>query len=485
MSEHTLKADYVIAGAGAVGLAFADTLLRESAATILLVDRRARPGGHWNDAYPFVRLHSPSATYGVESMPLGTGRIDETGLNRGMHELASGAEICAYYERVLQEGLLPSGRVTWLSMHEVDADGIATSVLDGSRRRLVAGRRWVDATQADTQVPATHPPRFAIADGVRCVTPSELTRLGEPAHGHVIVGGGKTAMDTVLWLLEQGVDPDAVTWIRPRDSWLLNRAHVQPTLPFAHGVTAALAAEMEAARDAVSLDDLFVRLEAARLLQRIDPDVQPTMYHCAILSEAELDELRRVRQVVRLGHVRSIERDRIVLDGGEVATSPGHVHVHCSAGGLPRGPAQPMFQGPRIVPQYVRRCSPTFSASFVAHLELGPGSDDEKNALCEPVSVPDAPRDWLRMYLQTARNQQRWSQRRDLQDWLRQSRLEAFSRLFEQASRHADPAWTAQHARLRAAQKPGLARIAELMAETEPGALGALRREPLASVDRP
>ena len=461
--ERSLTADYVIAGAGAVGLAFADALLSESPATLLIVDRRAKPGGHWNDAYPFVRLHGPSATYGVNSLPLGTGRIDEVGLNQGLHELASGAEICAYFDRVMQERLLPSGRVTYLPMHELGADGVATSLLDGSQRRLSARRRWVDATQADTQVPATHPPRFAVAEGVRCVTPGDLVRLRQPARGHVIVGGGKTAMDTALWLMEQGIAPDTITWIRPRDSWLLNRANVQPTAAFATRTLATMTAELEAARDAGSLTDLFDRLEAAQALRRIDPSVQPTMYRCAIVSDAELAQLRRIRNVVRLGHVQALERDRIVLEQGVVATSADHVHVHCSAGGLPRGPAQPVFQAQRIVPQYVRRCSPTFSAALIARLEASVDSDDEKNALCEPVPVPDEPLDWLRMHLHSARNQQRWAQRQDLQDWMRRSRLEAYVSLFEQASKQPDATWTALQERLRRARPPGLRRMAELL----------------------
>src|SRR5690606_36143312 len=191
-SETCLKADYVIVGAGAVGMAMADTLVAETSASVILADRRARPGGHWNDAYPFVRLHSPSATYGVNSLPLGSGRIDEVGLNRGHHELASGAEICAYFDRVLRERLLPDGRVTWRPMHDVGADGVAVSLVNGGRRQLVARRRWVDATRADTQVPATHGPRFRVAAGVTCLTPSELVQWRRPAAGHVIIGGGKT-----------------------------------------------------------------------------------------------------------------------------------------------------------------------------------------------------------------------------------------------------------------------------------------------------
>ncbi len=101
-----LQTDYLIIGAGAVGMTFADQLLTETDATITIVDRRAMPGGHWNDAYAFVRLHQPSAYYGVGSRELGSGRIDEVGLNRGNHELASGAEVRHYFDVSLSFNLL-------------------------------------------------------------------------------------------------------------------------------------------------------------------------------------------------------------------------------------------------------------------------------------------------------------------------------------------------------------------------------------------
>jgi hypothetical protein len=361
------------------------------------------------------------------------------------------------------EQLLASGRVTYLPMHDLDADGVATSLRDGRRLRLLARRRWVDATQAETQVPTTHPPRFAVARGVRCVTPTELARQPRDCRGYVIVGAGKTGIDTALWLLQQGVDPDTITWVRPRDSWLLNRANVQPTAVFAGRVLAAMTAELEAARDATSLSDLFARLESAQVLQRIDTAVQPAMYRCAIVSDAELQQLRRIKDVVRLGHVLAIEADRIVLDRGTVVTSTEHLHVHCSTAGLPRGPAQPVFQGTRIVPQYVRRCSPTFSAAFIAHVEASFCDDDERNALCQPVPVPEEPLDWLRMHLHTARNQQQWSQRPQLRDWLRRSRLDAYTGMFEQATRLGDASWVALQARLHEARAPGFRRMAELL----------------------
>src|SRR5512144_2682494 len=95
-------------------MAFADTLVAHTEAEVVLVDRRHRPGGHWLDAYPFVRLHQPSAYYGVGSMALGNDRIDER---------ASAAEICDYYSRVLDESLLPTGRLRFFGMSEYRRNG--------------------------------------------------------------------------------------------------------------------------------------------------------------------------------------------------------------------------------------------------------------------------------------------------------------------------------------------------------------------------
>ena len=97
----TLETDYLVIGSGAAGLAFADTLIAESDAHVTIVDRHGQPGGHWNDAYPFVTLHQPSAFYGVNSMALGSGSKDPQGLNAGLYELASGAEVLAYFDRVM------------------------------------------------------------------------------------------------------------------------------------------------------------------------------------------------------------------------------------------------------------------------------------------------------------------------------------------------------------------------------------------------
>ena len=71
-----IETDYLVVGAGAAGMTFTDALLAHSDADITVVDRRHTPGGHWLDAYPFVRLHQPSAFYGVSSVPLGSDALD-------------------------------------------------------------------------------------------------------------------------------------------------------------------------------------------------------------------------------------------------------------------------------------------------------------------------------------------------------------------------------------------------------------------------
>ena len=113
-----IETDYLIVGAGASGLAFADSLLSESDADIVLVDRRSRPGGHWRDAYPFVRLHSPSAYYGVNSIPLGRDQLIESGRNKGFYEQAGADELRAYFESVVDERFTPTGRARFLGEHE-------------------------------------------------------------------------------------------------------------------------------------------------------------------------------------------------------------------------------------------------------------------------------------------------------------------------------------------------------------------------------
>ncbi len=139
-----VSADYLVVAAGAMGMAFTDIVMTETDATVVLIDRLHQPGGHWNHAYPFVRLHQPSTFYGVNSRRLGNDTRDTVGWNKGLYELATSGEICSYFDTVMQHQFLPSGRVQYFPLSEYLGDGSFKCLLirgDSLRQRKAHRRR--------------------------------------------------------------------------------------------------------------------------------------------------------------------------------------------------------------------------------------------------------------------------------------------------------------------------------------------------------
>ena len=417
--------DYLIVGAGAMGMAFADTLLSETDATLTIVDQQHRPGGHWNVSYPYVRLHQPSAFYGVESTPLGSNTIDTTGLNKGLYELASGSEVCSYFDQVMQQRFLPSGRVRYLPMCKYTDTGVV-NMLTGERIE-VHGKTQVDATYMKVVVPAMRDPLYLVDDGIHCVPPNALPETATNYERYVVIGGGKTGMDACLFLLSNGVNPKSISWIMPRDSWVYDRAMTQPDALFADSLGRGIAAQMQAMAEATSLKDLLVRVEATGFIRRFDESVWPTMWRCATVSPLEFEQLKRIENVVRLGRVTHISTSEICLDNGSLPTNERVLHIDCTADGLQPRPPVPVFQSDRICLQTVRACQQVFSASLIAHVESAYNSEEEKNELCTPVPHPSTDVDFLHTSLANALNLARWSADSDLLQWLIDSRLEGFT----------------------------------------------------------
>ena len=468
MPSSTLETDYLVIGTGATAMAFVDTLLSEQAeARVLMVDRHHRPGGHWNEAYPFVRLHQPSEFYGVASRELSHGIKDSVGLNAGLYGLASGAQVLAYFDQVMQHRFLPSGRVQWLPMSEYSAGADGThrirSLVSGETRSVSVRKKVVDATHAKTAVPSTHPPKYQVAAGVTCIPLNGLPGIGRAPASYTVVGSGKTGMDAILWLLENQVAPEAIRWVMPRDAWLLNRANFQPGLENYEDSMAGIIGQFEAMAEAASVADLLVRLEQRQLLLRIDRNVQPSTYRCAIVSLAELAQLRRIQDVVRLGHVGSIEPTQIVLDHGSVAADADTLYIDCSAAAIVMPPQLPVFDGERINLLMVRTCQPVFSAAVIAWVESHGADTAEKNSICAVVPSPEAPVDWLRMWAVNLRNMGRWRQHAGLSAWLLQCRLNGIA-VFLRGVKPDDTARLALFRKLGEASAAAAVRIPALLA---------------------
>lgn len=449
-----VQTDYLVVGAGAAGMAFVDSLIHNTDAHVVLLDRRHSAGGHWLDAYPFVRLHQASEFYGVVSTPLGNGERQIDGPEAGMYQRAAAPDIVAFYAHVLED-MIASGKVTFYPNCEYLGGRRWMSRLTGEHFAVPESCRVVNAHYLAPEIPAETAPPFGVADGVRVLPVNDLVSLAEIPSQFVIVGSGKTATDAIVWLFGNGVDPDAICWLRPRDPWMFNRAVVQPDPVIYLGQVADI---LEAAREATSPDDLFLRMEAAGVMLRIDPQVIPTMAKTPTLAQWELDRLKTVEHVVRLGHIRHVEPGRIVCTGGETPIDRNALVVHCAASGLRYRPLVPLWGDEEITLQNVAT-GPIFGAALAGYVEATRDDDAEKNRLCPPHAYPDTPADWPRSIVQGARGSQALATQPDVKRW---SHATSLYRSRIPAERASDPDVVDAVARLEAVAEIGMARLAEL-----------------------
>jgi hypothetical protein len=451
----TVEADYLVVGAGAMGMAFTDALIDQAEVRVALVDRRHSVGGHWLGAYPFVRLHQASAFYGVASTLLGGGRLQQHGPERGLQERATVSEICAYYGNVLAERMLESGKVEFFANCEYLGERTVVSRVSGQRYDVPHGCRIVDARYLAPDIPAETQPPFDVSDGVTVIPVNDLAHLSEAPSQYVIVGSGKTATDACIWLLARGVDPDAICWVRPRDPWMLNRAVVQPDPAVFLGMVADT---MQAAVAAASLEDLFLRLESAGIMLRIDRSVTPTMAKTPTLAMWELEQLRSLEHVVRLGHIRSVRPGLITLAEGSVNVASDALVVHCAASGLKYPPRVPIW-GPSITLQAVRAGFPCFGAAVAGYVEATREDDVEKNRLCPSTPYPNSLVEWATMNVLGTRAAMSFGSEPDIKAWADRVPLNPARIPPEYAG---STALDAVLDRLQTEMRPGLAGLAEL-----------------------
>lgn len=463
-----MNTDYLIIGSGAVGMAFADTLLDESDAHITIVDRHAKPGGHWNDAYSFVALHQPSAYYGVNSTELGSRRKDDSGPNSGMYELAGGPEINTYFDKVMQQKFLPSGRVSYHPTSNYLGDGRIVSLLSGAQTRVTVRKKTVDATYFSPSVPATHTPKFTVADGVRVIAPNALPQLwlqrdDQPVpQKFCILGAGKTAMDAAVWLLRNGAIPASIQWVVPRDSWLQNRLQTQPGLEFFNDSMGGEADRLAAFAESKSIDEVFLKLGSLGQMLRIDPDHSPTMFHYATMSTGEVALLRTIKRVIRKGRVQTIGLDAMVMDQGEIPMDPGTLYVDCTASALRYQTVGPVFQGDRILVQLLRAPLVALSAALTAYVEVHGADEVQKNQLCVPVPFPQNLAGYARATHASMMNQFQWSKDKALRQWMRNSRLDGFGKMVAELDK-TDADKQAVMARLRTHSMAAMSNMPNLM----------------------
>jgi hypothetical protein len=225
-----------------------------------------------------------------------------------------------------------------------------------------------------------------------------------------------------------------------------------------------LSLDLEALARSASVDEVFGRLEECGRMLRIDPQVAPTMYHCATVDQYELGLLRTIEDVVRMGHVRRLRADGIDLEQGVVPASADDLYVDCSAYGLRRPPERPIFEDGRVTVQQVRYCTPAFNAALIGYVEATRSDVAEQNRLCPSSRYPDAPSDWLQVLGTTMLATNAWRHEPDLLQWLENARLNLLRGIGEFAS---DPRMAGALQRYGQNLQPAMNKLRELLVPTQ------------------
>lgn len=186
-----------IVGAGIAGLnaAFVAGQYLPGDARVLLLDRHEQAGGMWNDTYDYVRLHQPYSFFTAGNIPW-TMTAD-----RGY--LARGDEVRGHFAhclRVISQDLDVDARWGWECLSRIEEpEGVTIRARDpaGREHTFTAGS-LIHASGFDVSV---NPPLAFSSERVRSTAPHLLEQDGvlslEDDAPVWVIGGGKTAMDTV------------------------------------------------------------------------------------------------------------------------------------------------------------------------------------------------------------------------------------------------------------------------------------------------
>jgi len=386
----TVVCDYLVIGAGVQGLAFTDALLgSDKKATVAIVDRNAQPGGVYNHTHSFMTLESHSYYTGVGSLPL--------------EAAAPGKDdMLAYFQQVMQK-LIATGRVRYFPRCTADGGSITAVLNPACSWKVDVRRKVVDATYARVRVPAAADLPYAVEGGVTVVAPSQLSSISRPHPQYVVIGGGRTAMDTVLWLLSEHVAPDQVCWVRPREAWLISKEWTDCS-QYAEGMQ-TFNETVASLQGQETIDDLYLMMENQGVVSRIDPETMPSMFHYACVSQDELEKLRQVKDVVRLGHVFHVGSERLVLEHGSVKIARGALHINCANSWIQDSrPAVPIFSPGRITLQLLAELNASqhnfaWGAATIGFLETQDHEDEQKNELLLPARPSDTPSQYMQACL--------------------------------------------------------------------------------------
>lgn len=418
------SSDYVVVGAGAMGMAFCDEILSNTNDTITIIDERSMPGGHWQDSYPFIKLDQLPTEYGVNSIDLLGENVGEEADNTVSSRRASGRDVKEYFQDVMNK-FLSTGRVRYLCDARFDWDNKVVVIgSDKVVHPVVAYKKMVNATWTQSEVPSRHQRPFIVTPEVCCIAPNDAPDSLAGRDNFFVVGSGKTAIDTLLWLLSELDDPDRIKWVMPSHSWLINRDFYRSKQRIS-----AILGPYEAALSAQNLEELSCAMEQEKFWLRIDETVFPSAFRGAGVVEDDLIQLRKIKNRIELGRLKSVEKDFLILENGKHSLPPRSLIIDCTAAGVPKKLTLPsqIFEDDKIHLLLVRSHQANFSGAAIGKVASMDISDDEKNMLVAPIVMTGTVKGWAQQLKTEVQNQNRWYVNLEMRQWLNSARLNGFN----------------------------------------------------------
>jgi len=382
MAAETFETNYLIVGAGAMGMAFLEEMILNSdTKECIIIDKRSGVGGHWRDSYDFVTLQCNAPVYGLNSSSLAP---------EGP-ELPTKYQILEHFERGLERLMKTDrvkflGQVKYVGRNEDGSYKLASTLVDGLEYNVVVKDKLVDATRTENHVPATRPPQYKVAEGMTVIPVNGLAKIPEgPWSEYYVVGAGKTGLDATLYLLNRQVPPNKINMVLPNDCWFLDRETLNVPGNFSQ-----ILLKVFCDPELKDVTSHMHALEREGLLSRLSQDVEPTRFRGAVVAANEVERLRSVN-IVRTGRFDRIEKDKIVFVNGETRpVTSSSLFIDCSSLSTLFDKALPIFEKERINLQYTTMPpNPGMAASTIAALDIKyPDEPDKKNDIFPVLDVP-------------------------------------------------------------------------------------------------
>jgi len=322
--EKMLECDYLVVGAGASPLAFIDTLLTElPESKVILVDKKPAPGGHWVDAYGYVKLHQPSIVYGIASKQLEGNWLNLmlTRFTLPWSHRATKQEILTYFGDFVNEKVA-SEQIDYypntVYNFESSDNGLSPpgckdhtihyfSSVDGSvSYKVKVNEKFIDGTHHECIIPHDSPLQFPVDKEVRVMTPNQIFDAfnGKEKscmldNKYVVLGAGKTGMDCIVYLQRtMKVNPDDIAWVISKDVWMMDSTGGGTPWDWPYAV----------AKHNGDTEKAALALEEKGMFTRLDKNHSPAVFKFPMIRPDEMKLLRNVKTVLRRGRVTALRR---------------------------------------------------------------------------------------------------------------------------------------------------------------------------------